>query len=142
MRIENRTRKTLVGSRVELVTSWWGRLRGFIGRPEPVPGEGILLMPCNGVHTCGMGFDLDVLFLDGQGKVLATIRGLRPWKRSRRVRGARYVLEVPAGVIDGSGTRVGDMLTWWDPAPIPVSERIRNRQKRPPYPMASARGNE
>ena len=142
MRIENRTRGTVLGSRVALAAGWWSRLRGFLGRPEPTPGEGILLMECNGVHTYGMSFELDVLFLDGEGRVLQLIRSLSPWKRSRRVRGAQYVLEVPTGVIDTSQTREGDLLTWWDPAPPPISERIARGQKEAVHPFASARGKE
>jgi hypothetical protein len=139
MRIENRTRTTVLGSRVTLAASWFSRLRGFLGRPEPLPGEGILLTPCNSIHTFGIQFDLDVLFLDEQGKVLKLIRGLRPWRFTRRVRQAEYVLEVPPGVIHQSGTHVGDLLTWWDPAPLPISDRIQDRRTRHSQPFASAR---
>jgi uncharacterized membrane protein (UPF0127 family) len=117
----NRTRNTLLGSQVELASSWWRRLRGYIGRPEPRPGEGILLLPCDGIHTYLMSYDLDVLFLDERGKVLKAIRSLSPWKRSKRVPGARYVLEVPSGTIETSGTAEGDELTWTDPAPYAIS---------------------
>lgn len=120
MRIANRTRSTLLGLRIELAATWWTRLRGFLGRQEPAPGEGMLLMPCDAIHTFGMSFPLDVLFLDERGKVLEAIRSLRPWKWTRRVRGARYALELPAGTIELSGTRVGDELTWHDGASTPV----------------------
>jgi len=128
MRIENRTRKTMLGSNVRLVTGWWGRFRGYMGHTEPPPGEGILLIPCDAVHTFWMRFDLDILFVDPHGEVLQVVRSMRPWKWTRRVRGARSVLEVPAGIIDGSSTQVGDRLTWWDPAPAPVSDLIANRK--------------
>jgi len=68
-----------------------------------------------------MSFDLDVLFLDEKGRVMEVVRSIRPWKRTRKVPGARYVLEVPAGTIDNSGTRVGDELTWQDPVPYTIS---------------------
>lgn len=124
MRIANRTRNTLLGSRIEAATSWWKRLKGFIGRPEPKMGEGILLLHCNAIHTWWMTFDLDVIFLDDKGRVLELVRALRPWKRTRRVPGARYVLEVPVGTIDVSGTQPGDLLTWRDPVPYSLSFRF------------------
>jgi len=142
MRIENRTRKSLVGSRVELASTLWGRLRGFIGRPEPIPGEGMLLWPCNAVHTFGMSFDLDVLFLDDSGRVLEMIQSVPPWKRTSRVPGARYALEGPTGMIESSQTEVGDLLTWWDPAPRTVSDRILNRKRTQAHPFTSARENQ
>jgi uncharacterized membrane protein (UPF0127 family) len=96
-------------------------LRGYLGRPEPGTGEGILLVDCSGIHTFGMAFDLDVVFLDGKGRVMKLVRSLRPWRTTRRVTGAVYVLEVPVGTIDNSGTEVGDELTWREPAPYSVS---------------------
>lgn len=121
MRITNRTRNTLLGARVKLASTWFSRLRGFIGRPEPNPGEGILLNRCNAVHTFWMSFDLDVVFLSEKGMVLELIRSLRPWKRTMRVPEAEYVLEIPAGMIDVTGTRIGDELTWREPAPYSIS---------------------
>ena len=121
MRITNRTRNTLLGSRVAVASSFWSRLRGFIGRPEPKRGEGLLILRCDGIHTFWMSFDLDVLFLDEKGRVLKLVRSLHPWKRTRRVVGARYVLEVPVGTIDASGTQPGDELSWRDPTPYSIS---------------------
>lgn len=121
MRITNRTRNTLLGSRVELASTFWRRLRGYIGRQEPRAGEGILILRCDAVHTFWMSFDLDVLFLDQKGRVLELLPSMKPWKRSKKVTGAEYVLEVPAGTIDASGTAIGDVLSWRDPAPYSIS---------------------
>ena len=119
-----------------MAANWWSRLRGYLGRSEPEPGEGILLVDCNGIHTFGMAFDLDVVFLDGKGRVLELFRSLSPWKKPPRVVGAAYVLEVPVGTIDKSGTEVGDELVWRDPSPYTfsvLSER-RGSPAGPPNP--------
>lgn len=121
MRITNRTRGTLLGTRVVRASTFWRRLRGFIGRPEPKQGDGILLTPCNAIHTCWMTFSLDVLFLDERGKVLEVVRSIPPWRFSRRVSDARYALEVPVGTIDTSNTHVGDDLSWRNPSPYSIS---------------------
>ena len=139
MRITNRTRNTLLGARVTLASTWLGRLRGYIGRPEPKPGEGILFLRCNAIHTCWMSFELDVLFLDDKGKVLEVIRSLRPWKRTKRIPNARYVLEVPVGTLDSSGTQVGDELTWRDPVPYSLSVLSGNRREDASAPTVSGR---
>jgi len=121
MRITNRTRNTLVGGRVTLASTWLGRLRGYIGRPEPGPGEGLLLFQCNAIRTYWISFDLDVIFLDDKRRVLEVIRSLRPWRRTKRNQGARYVLGVPVGTVDASGTQVGDELSWRNPVPYLIS---------------------
>jgi uncharacterized membrane protein (UPF0127 family) len=121
MRITNRTRNSLLGTRVVRAATFWSRTRGFIGRPEPRRGEGILLNPCSAIHTHWMSFSLDVLFLDDRGKVLKLVRSISPWNFTRRVPGARYALEVPVGTIDTSSTHVGDELTWREPSPYSIS---------------------
>lgn len=118
IRVVNRSRGTLLGNRIRLVDSWTGRLRGFLGRPEPQVGEGMLLVRCNAVHMYGLGFPLDLVFLDKNGDVVSTIEGLQPWKRTKRVRGARFALELPTGAIAASYTRVGDRLSWTSPEPV------------------------
>jgi uncharacterized membrane protein (UPF0127 family) len=112
MKIVNRTQGTLLGSRVLLADTWWQRFRGFLGRGAPGSGEGILLAPCNAIHTFGMTFPLDVVFLDAQGRVLDLRRSLRPWRTARGRSGTRYVLEVPTGTIDQTSTHIGDELSW------------------------------
>lgn len=142
MRIVNRTRNTLLGTRVAPAATFWNRLRGYIARPRPKQGEGILLIPCDAIHTWWMTFDLDVLFLDDRGRVLDLVRSLRPWKRTRKVAGARYVLEVPEGTIDASGTRVGDELSWREQAPYSISVLSPEsaQDASPPSPRRSSTG--
>ena len=141
MRITNRTRNTLLGQRVTLASGWWSRLRGYLGRSEPNQGEGILLVHCNGIHTFGMTFDLDVVFLDERGRVLELCRSLRPWRMPVRVSKAVYVLEVPEGTINSSGTQVGDELTWREPAPYSISALSEDRKPRGASSTPSQRKN-
>jgi hypothetical protein len=54
VRVVNVDRGTVLGERVALAASWWARLRGLLGRPEPKPGEGLVLAPCRSVHMYGM----------------------------------------------------------------------------------------
>jgi uncharacterized protein len=88
----------------------WTRLRGLMGRRELEPGEGLLLRPSGSVHTCFMRFAIDIAFLDRELRVLAVSPGVRPW-RLRLQRGARAVLELPAGEADRVGIAPGDQLT-------------------------------
>jgi len=134
VRITNRTRQTLLGTGVLRAASFWKRLRGFIGRPEPKFGEGILLAPCNAVHTCWVAFPLDLIFLDEKGNVLRTVEAIPPWRFTKPVPKARYVLEVPVGTIESSGTCVGDRLTWQDPAPYRFTVLSRKKGDGLPHP--------
>ena len=56
------------------------RARGLIGRPPPLPGEGLLIPRCNAIHTFFMSYPIDATFLDREGRVVRRIRGIRPWR--------------------------------------------------------------
>jgi hypothetical protein len=80
---------------VRIAVTKWARLRGLLGR-DPSP---ILLAPARSVHTCFMRFPIDVVFLDEALRVVKVVRALGPW-RFAGARGARAVLELPAGGAD------------------------------------------
>jgi uncharacterized protein len=112
IRVLNRTRGTVLGTSVRLADQLAARVRGFLFRPAPAAGEGILLSPCKAVHMFGVGFPLDVIFISEAGEVVATYRDLAPWRRSRLHGSALHALELPPGTIRATGTVVGDALSW------------------------------
>jgi uncharacterized protein len=99
--------------RCGLADSPWRRLRGLMGRRELAPVEGMLMRRSNSIHTCFMRFPIDAIFLDEEGHVVRVCEHLRPW-RSAVVRGARAVLELPAGQGRRRGIEVGQRLSVWE----------------------------
>lgn len=85
------------------------RMRGLLGRSSLPSGQGILLRPAASVHTFFMRFSIDVVFLDDELRVVQIAADLRPWRAAGK-RGARAVLELPAGECERRGLRVGDQL--------------------------------
>lgn len=88
--------------------SFWDRFTGLMGKSRLEAGTGLLLEPCNSVHTFFMKFAIDVIYLDGQYKVLSVRRGMKPWRMDFPVFGARAVLELPVG--HASNLAEGDLL--------------------------------
>ena len=60
------------------------------------------------VHTFGMRFTLDVIFCDDDWRVVHVVHELRPWRVTRFVHDARYVIELPAGA--AAGLTAGEVL--------------------------------
>ena len=112
LRVVNTRGDRELGSRVRLADGWLTRLRGMLARPAPLEGEGLLLSPCRSIHMYGMRYALDVAFLDARGGVVASYPSLRPGARTHWHRKAAHALELPAGTLESSGTRVGDVLVW------------------------------
>jgi uncharacterized membrane protein (UPF0127 family) len=85
---------------VEVAQGWWGRARGLLGRTELPAGHGLLITPCSAIHTLGMRFAIDVVFLDAQGRVVSQYGQVRPHRLMiRGGRGAVAALELPAGTL-------------------------------------------
>ena len=81
-----------------------------IGLRGRVDCEGAFVLPsCRWVHTIGMRFDLDVAYLDAEGRVVKTVR-MRRHRLGAPVPGARVVVEAERGAFSRWGLRVGDVL--------------------------------
>jgi uncharacterized protein len=101
---------THVCERCTLADSALSRLKGLLGRARLEHGEGMLLRPTPGIHTCFMRFPIDAVFLDRELQVVGVTPELRPWRWARRP-GARAVLELGAGEADRLGVQPGERLT-------------------------------
>ncbi|MDD2746266.1 MAG: DUF192 domain-containing protein [Acidithiobacillus ferrooxidans] len=98
-------------SEVRMAASFLDRLQGLLGKAGLSDQQGLLLTACGSIHTAGMGFPIDIIFLDADLKVLACHSRVRPWQL-KSCRGARMTLEVAAGGIERHGVLSGQCLTW------------------------------
>ena len=107
---KNMARNRLLGDRIRAAETFFGRLRGLLRTEGLAPGEGLWIAPCRAIHSFGMRFEFDAVFLDADRKVVGLCERFRRNRSSRRFRDARGVLELPAGTIRSTGTEVGDEI--------------------------------
>jgi uncharacterized membrane protein (UPF0127 family) len=86
-------------------------MRGLLGRPALVSGEGLLINACNMVHTIGMHYALDLVFLDATGHVLKLVQHVKPLRCAGAFT-AKSTLELPAGSLTTLEIHLGEQLTW------------------------------
>ncbi len=113
MIVRNLTRGAVLADRAEVADTSRKRRTGLLGRSSLQKGEGLWIVPCEAVHTFGMKFPIDVLFLDRKLKVLK-VRKHMVRRRISACWRARSVLELPAGAAQETGTEVGDQLAFED----------------------------
>lgn len=94
-----------------IAATFWRRLKGLLGTRELPAGEALLIAPCNSVHTFGMKYPIDVIFVSKDNRVLKTVGAMQPGKIAACYRSS-YVVELPAGTLDRTGTVVGDVLKY------------------------------
>jgi uncharacterized membrane protein (UPF0127 family) len=109
LEVRNLTRESEVAARVRPADRAWSRLVGLLGRRRLARDEGLLLTPCTSIHTFFMFFPIDILYLNREHVVVKAVSALRPFRLSGCLKG-HSTLELPAGVIEASGTQVGDRL--------------------------------
>ena len=112
MRATNQTRGTVLGDRIRVADNGLTQVVGLLGERNLSPGDGLLILPSQGVHTLGMLFSIDVIILDGEWKVLGIKRRMRPFRMTKVFFDAAAVLELPCGAVGSSATEVGDALSF------------------------------
>ena len=111
MQVQNQTRGQPLITRGELAQSFWARLRGLMGRRALGEGEGLILVGEKSIHTFFMRFPIDVVYADRAWRVVRLDPAMPPNRIGPIVRQAAYILELPVGVIQATGTAVGDQLS-------------------------------
>jgi uncharacterized membrane protein (UPF0127 family) len=85
---------SLLGFTVPVADRRVARLFGLAFLARERAGEGLLIPRCRSVHTFGMRFPVDLVFLDADGRVVELRREVPP-RRLVRCPAADSVLELP-----------------------------------------------
>ncbi len=111
-RVLNLTRNTVLASEVELVDTEWTRIKGLLGRRavDFASGKGLWIVPSQGVHTLGMSFPIDVVYLDSEYRIVHVCHAMAPFRIAALKLKARSVIELPAGTLAQTETSIGDVL--------------------------------
>jgi uncharacterized protein len=108
----NRTRERFVATNVAVANSYFRRLVGLLGKTRrwARAGQGLWIVPSHGVHTIGMLFPIDLIFLDREKNVVRLEEHVKPFRISIGSLRTHSVLELPAHTVFRTGTCVGDQL--------------------------------
>ena len=108
----NQTRQADLATALAVADTHWTRFRGLLGlRPDDFRnGRGLWIVPCHGVHTLGMAFPIDVVYLDRLLQVVHVESNLQPWRFAAIRAQAASVLELPCHTATETGTLVGDKI--------------------------------
>jgi len=116
--VVNLTRESVVCEQATIADQPLTRMRGLLGRRALPSGEGLLLRPAPSIHTAFMRFPIDVVFLDGDLRVVKLVPRLNPW-RTVSARSAKSVLELTSGECARRELGLADRLALVEPARAP-----------------------
>jgi uncharacterized membrane protein (UPF0127 family) len=110
VRVLNTTRQTTLATGAGFANSMLSRTVGLMGQTTLPEGSGLVIDPCTSIHMFFMRFAIDALYVAGDGTVLRVVPNLRPWRVGPIILRSRYVVELPAGTAERTGTQPGDLL--------------------------------
>lgn len=110
-RVRNVTRGIVIGDAIGLAQTSQQRTVGLLKHKELRPGEGLWIVPCEGVHTFFMKFAIDLVYIDRRNVVRKIVPNVAPWRLSLCLP-AHSIIELPAGSIAPGSTCKGDQLTF------------------------------
>jgi hypothetical protein len=108
--VYNLTRQSFLSLGVKVADTQWDRLRGLIGHLRLQGDDGLWVVPSQGIHTVGLTFPVDVVYLDASSRVVQLIEHLGPFHIGPLRRRARSVLELPTASVFCSNTQIGDQF--------------------------------
>lgn len=108
--IFNLDKRTYLAKSPRTMISFGERLRGMIGRNFSPEMDAAVFPDCNSIHMLFMGRPLDVVFLDGESRIVKLAPGVPPWRPVTGCRQAVTVIELPPGAIQSSASEVGDFV--------------------------------
>lgn len=110
--VKNVDRGTTLATQAKLASSYTARFFGLMGRKRVDDGGGLLLTKTASIHSFCMRFRFDAVFIDRENRVVKIVPAMRQWWIAFGGRGAKDVIELPAGAAERSGTQPGDLLTF------------------------------
>ena len=109
LKLINVTRQKQLASHVEVAQSGAKRSKGLLGRSGLGPGEALWIVPCEAVHTIGMQFPIDLVYLDRKYRIRKIRSNVPPWRFSGCL-WAHSVIELGAGAIQPEDATLGDLV--------------------------------
>lgn len=110
--VRNAGRGMTLATRARLASSYWDRLMGLMGRKRIEDGGGLFITRSASIHSFFMRFRFDAVFIDRENRVVSVVPAMRQWWIAFGGRGAKDVIELPAGVAASTGTQRGDLLVF------------------------------
>lgn len=100
---------------VKFATKWHERLIGLLFTPES-KFTGLAIKPCSSIHTIGMRYPIDVVFVDGDNHITRIHKSVKPFRICFGGKGTHFVVELPAGSADENSFEPGKKLNFLETA--------------------------
>ncbi|MFQ6050500.1 MAG: DUF192 domain-containing protein [Candidatus Hydrothermarchaeota archaeon] len=114
--IVNTTKSMVLAHTAKIANNFFSRFKGLMLKTELKDGSGLIIdlkkeRKWASIHTFFMRFPIDLIYVDSNNIVKEVVEDLRPWRLYFPKNNARYVIELPAGILAATKTEVGDEIS-------------------------------
>lgn len=102
----------IIAQNIQKADSFIKRTVGLLNKKSLTLEEGLLFEKCNSIHSFGMKFDFDAIYLDNDNKVVGLIENIKPNRIMPIVFKAKKVLETTSGFVQKHNIQIGDKITF------------------------------
>lgn len=110
MEIINKSRNVVLADRAKVADTFFSRMIGLLNRTSFDKGEALVITRCQSIHMLFMKFAIDVLFVDRDDYVVGIVKNIKPFHLSPIFFKASYCVELPAGTLSSTATKVGEQI--------------------------------
>ncbi len=110
MKLIDTTNDNIIGDKIEIAESFWSKTVGLLNRKKLKKDEGLLLKKTRSIHSIGMKFNFDAIYLDKDFKIVEIHHNIKPNKVLPIVFNAKHTLEVAANTAKELGLKKGNFL--------------------------------
>ena len=132
----NKTRESFLSLNVGSADTHLGRLKGLVGQFRIRPDEGIWVTPSRGIHTIGVLFAIDLIYLNAEHRVIHLAESFGTFRIGPLRTDCSSVLELAPRTIYSSQTQVGDELLICSPEEL--QEFLKRKENDIQYKAASS----
>lgn len=112
MKLIKQDNQQVILSDVKIAKNPFSRMKGLLFTKEILPGKGLCLKPCNGVHSIGMRYAIDVIYLNKAGAIQKIIHDFKPGKLGPVNFKTHQIVEMKAGTLKPLDLTAGEVLTF------------------------------
>jgi uncharacterized protein len=120
IQVRNSTRGVVLAQRADVANTLWKALVGLIPYRRLEAGGGMLLPGVGSIHTTGLRFSIDVIFINKASDVIGLRRDVLPFRIAWAPRGTHSAVELPAGTVTLESCGIGDRLAFTPVLELPA----------------------
>lgn len=118
MRLVNLDTGEVLAEQVNEARTFLRRLKGLLFTKTLAEGNCLHIEPCRSIHTFFMNYAIDVLYLDAGGQIVAMEKNVEPGRTGGRFRNTASVVELPAGSMEHTQTKIGQTVQFYQKGEI------------------------